>query len=112
MCDRVVSEDPFMLKYCVDRYKIQKMFHDTVDDCLSALKFAPNLFVTSKMIGNFHEALLFINDILFFDENFSNVIFFANKMGILILYIDKMNLDGTDFYEDDPKTIIIVRNLA
>ena len=24
MCDKVVSKEPFMVKYCPDRYKIQK----------------------------------------------------------------------------------------
>ena len=25
MCDKVVSEEPFMLRYCVDRYKTQEI---------------------------------------------------------------------------------------
>ena len=40
MCDRVFSEDTFMIKYCLDRYKTQNMSHEAVYDCLSALKFA------------------------------------------------------------------------
>ena len=32
MCDRVVSEDPFILKYCLDRYETQKMCDEAVDD--------------------------------------------------------------------------------
>ena len=39
MCERVVSEDPFMLIYYPDRYKTQKMCDEAVDDCLAALKF-------------------------------------------------------------------------
>ena len=38
MCDRVTSEDPFMLLYCSDRYKTQKMCDKAVHDCLAALK--------------------------------------------------------------------------
>ena len=32
MYDRVVSEDPFILKYCLDRYETQKMCDEAVDD--------------------------------------------------------------------------------
>ena len=42
VCDKVVSEEPFMLKYCLDRYKTQEMHDKTVDACLPALKFVPN----------------------------------------------------------------------
>ena len=39
MCDRVASEDSFILKCCLNRYKTQKRCDEAVDDCLSALKF-------------------------------------------------------------------------
>ena len=39
MCDRVASEDSFILKCCLNRYKTQKRRDEAVDDCLSALKF-------------------------------------------------------------------------
>ena len=32
--DSVVSEDPFMLVYCPDKYQVQKMCHEAVHDCL------------------------------------------------------------------------------
>ena len=35
MCDRVVPEDAFMLLYCSDRYKTQKICHEASDDCLN-----------------------------------------------------------------------------
>ena len=44
MCDRITSEDPFMLLYCPDRYKTQRMCGRTVDDCLAGLKFIPDWF--------------------------------------------------------------------
>ena len=50
MCDNVVSEDPFMLLYCPNRYKTQEMFGEAVDDCLAALKFILDWFAKSKMI--------------------------------------------------------------
>ena len=38
ICDKVVSNEPSMLKYCLDSYKIQEMCNKAVDACLSALK--------------------------------------------------------------------------
>ena len=60
-----------MLKYCPNRYKSQTMCNEVVDDCLGALKFIPDWFVTSKVLEKFHSALLANDDILFFDEDFS-----------------------------------------
>ena len=37
MPDRVVSEDPFMLVYCSNRYKTQIMCDEEVYDSLAAL---------------------------------------------------------------------------
>ena len=39
MCSKVVSENSFMLKYCLDRYKIQEMFDKAVYASLPKLKF-------------------------------------------------------------------------
>ena len=50
MCDKAISEDPFMLVYFPDKYKTQKTFDKAVDNCLAASKFIPDWFVTSKMI--------------------------------------------------------------
>ena len=41
MCDKVVFEDPLMLKYCLDKYKTQEMCDKAADDFLPALKFVP-----------------------------------------------------------------------
>ena len=113
MGDRFVYEDPFMLIYCPDRYKTQKTCKEAVNDCLGALKFIPDWFVTSKMIEKFHDALLANDDILFFNEDFNKVIFFANQMDILAVDLDKTNLDvDNNFDEDDPDTIVYVRLLA
>ena len=45
------------------------------------------------MLEKFHEALLANDSILFFDEHFSKVTFFANEMGIFIVDRDKICLD-------------------
>ena len=31
MCDKIVCEDPFKLKYCHDRYKIQEKCNKAID---------------------------------------------------------------------------------
>ena len=48
ICDRVVSEDPFLVVYCSDKYKTQRMCDEAVDNSLTALKLIPDWFVTSK----------------------------------------------------------------
>ena len=42
LCDKFVSEDPFMLKYCHDKDKTHEMCDKAVDSCLLALKFVSN----------------------------------------------------------------------
>ena len=57
-------KDPFMLIYCPDRYKTQKMCDKAVDDCLAAVKFIPDWFVTSKMLKKFDNTSLANGDIV------------------------------------------------
>ena len=75
-CDRVVSEDPLMLLYYLDIYKTQRICDETVDYCLAPFKFISDLFVTSKMLEKFHDALNASDDILILDEDFSEGTFF------------------------------------
>ena len=82
MPDWVFSEDHFMLQYCPDRHKTQKMCRKAVDSCLSGLKFVPDWFVTDKMIKKLYETL-FANIILFC-EDFSKVIFWWYKWAFLV----------------------------
>ena len=46
-----------MLKYCLDRYKMQEMSHKFLNDFLPALKCVPDWFVMCKMIKKLHNAL-------------------------------------------------------
>ena len=50
MCGKALYKDPFMLKYCLDRYKTHEKFNKTVDVFLQTLKFVPYWFITSNMI--------------------------------------------------------------
>ena len=108
MRDKIISENPFMLKFCPDKYVTQKMCDKTIDDFLPILYFDPDWFVTSKMIKKLFTALNANESILYFDEDSGNVVFNCDGMGILDVHLNKINLDN-DFDEDDPGTIIHVR---
>ena len=41
MCDKAFSGDSFILKYCLDRYKTQKICDKAVDNFLLTLPFVP-----------------------------------------------------------------------
>ena len=52
MCDRAVSDNPFLKVYCPDKYVTQKMSDEAVDDSLAGLALIPDSFVANKMIKN------------------------------------------------------------
>ena len=63
--------------YCPDKYITQKI----VDDSLAALKLIPDWFVTSKMVKKLFTALYADENILYFDEDFGDVVFNWNGRG-------------------------------
>ena len=48
----------FLILFSPDKYETQRKCDEAVDDCLAALKFIPDWFVTSKMFEKFHNASL------------------------------------------------------
>ena len=42
ICEKLVSKETNILKYCVSTYKTLKMYDRAVDACLLALKFVPD----------------------------------------------------------------------
>ena len=52
MCDKVVSKEPFMLKYYRDMYKTQENCDKVVDAYLPALKWFTDWFVVNKKLKN------------------------------------------------------------
>ena len=42
ICDRVVSEESFMIIYCPYRYKTQNVGNEAADDCLKASELIPD----------------------------------------------------------------------
>ena len=76
------------------------MCNDAVDDCLTASKFVPDWFVTSKMIKNLCTALYGDDGLVLFDEDSGNVTFCCNEMGIRSVNVNNINLDN-NFNADD-----------
>ena len=64
-CDKVVSKEPFMLKYCPYKYKTQEKCDKAVDFYLIILKFVPDWFVTNKMLEKLRNSI-FSNSTRFF----------------------------------------------
>ena len=64
------------------------------------------------MIKNLFTALYAEENILYFNEDSDNAIFNCNGMGILNMDLNNINLDDTNYEEDDPDTIILIRLLA
>ena len=112
MCDRIIFDDPFSIRYASYQYKTQQMCGKAVDDCLPALNFVPDWFVTSKMIKILLTALYTDKNMLYFNEYSSNAIFNCNEMGILTIDISNINLDDNNYDEDGPDTIVLIRLLA
>ena len=68
ICGTVVSDDPFLIVYCPDKYIIQKMYDEAVDDSMATLKLIPDWFVTSKMTKKLFTALYADENIRYFNE--------------------------------------------
>ena len=93
-CNKAVNTCFFLFDFVPNQHKTQTMCEETVDDCLAALKFIDQwFFITNKMLEKIQDSILADDDIFFFEEDFSKVIFYANEMGILVVDLDKINLD-------------------
>ena len=88
------------------------MCNKAVDDFLPALKFIHNWLATSKIVKKRLTALYADGNIISFNEDSSDAIFSCNKLSILIIDLYNINLDNTNYDEDNPETIIHIRVLA
>ena len=59
------------------------------------------------MIKKLYTALYADENIIYFKENFGNVVFSCNEMGILCTDLSNINLDN-NFDVDNPKTFIFI----
>ena len=58
ICDKVVFMEPFIVKYCLHRYRTQEMCDKAIDVSLPALKIVHDWFVTHEMLGNVYNVSL------------------------------------------------------
>ena len=94
MCDKVVSKDPFMLKYYLNRYKTQEMCK-VVSDFLPALKFVPDCFF--PMIKTLGDDLHSNYNIIFVTASSNYVTIFIVEMSILSVDLNNINLDDVSY---------------
>ena len=64
------------------------------------------------MIKKLFTALPADENMFYFNEDSSNVKFCCNKIGILSVNLNNINLDGINHEEDGPNTIILIRLLS
>ena len=70
-----------MLKYCLDKFKYQQIYKETVDTCLLLSKFA--WFVTNKLLKDLDNAAFFNYKMVFVNEGIDNVTIFSDDMGLV-----------------------------
>ena len=78
------------------------MCNKAIDDVLPALKFVSDWFVTSKF------SYCFVHR--WWDSG--DTLFSCNEMNILSIDLNNINLDDTNYDEDDAETIVHIRLLA
>ena len=83
MYDKAVSNELFVLKNCLNRYKTQEIWDKAVDDFLPALTFVTDWFATKQMIKKLHDDLFSDDDIIFVNKDSNYVTFFSNAMKFL-----------------------------
>ena len=64
------------------------------------MKLVPDRFVANKMIKKLYTAFCADENIIYFDEDSGNALFFCNEMRILNIDLNNINLDNT-IDEDD-----------
>ena len=83
-----------------------------VNDCVAALKFIRDCFLTSEMIKILFTALYADVNILYFNEDSSNVLFICNGIFILNIDLNNINLDDTNYNEVDPDAIVFYQTFG
>ena len=89
------------------------MCDEAVNDSLAVLKVIPELFVTIEMLGKRHTAFCKDENLLNYNENSGDAVFFLSRKWYSILSIDLNNINfDNNFDENDPDTIIPIRLLS
>ena len=63
------------------------MCNEAVDNCLAALKFIHDCFVTSKRLEKFDNVLPANNDILLYNEDFDSHLFLIKNIFLIMIVI-------------------------
>ena len=84
ICYKVLSEDPFLVLYCPDKYEIQGMCDEAVDDSITILKPVSDWFVTYNMIKKLYTTFYADENILYFNEDLVILYFLVMKWVFLI----------------------------
>ena len=82
-----------------------------VYDSLATLNLVPDWFATGKMIKELFTVLYGDQNMHYQKEGSGNVLFSCNKMDILNIDLNNINLDN-NFHEDGSDTIIDIRSFA
>ena len=88
------------------------MCNEANDDCLAAVKLVTDWFVICKVIKKLLTALYADDSIFYFNDDSGDITPYCNKMGILSVDLNIINLHNTNYDENDPETIFHVRRLA
>ena len=108
--EKAVSKEPFVLKYCLDKYKSHEMGTDAVDACLPLLKLVTDWFITNKMLKD-HDNVVFFNDhIVFVNANSDTVAFFSYDMVLINVDLNNVSLDHDNVDDDDPEFFDCVKS--
>ena len=104
MCDKVISKVPFMLKYCLDRYKTQEMSDKADAAFLPTLTFGLDWFFWNETLEKLSN-----DDIDLDDMNSDIAKFFCDARGLDTINLSNTNPDDDNFDDDNSETIIHVR---
>ena len=102
MCDKALDDYSNVLEFFHDQFKTQKICDTAVEVRLVALKFVSDWYIASTVIKKLYTTLYTDENIMDFDEDFDNVIFNFNEMGILNKDRNCINFDDNNFDGDDP----------
>ena len=98
VCDIAVDTYPSTIKYALDRFKTQEMCNKIVSEDPFKLKYYHDRYITSKVCNK--------------SVMIRYVVFCCDKMSILSVDLNSINLDYTNYDVDDPQIIINIRLLV
>ena len=104
MCDKVISKVPFMLKYCLDRYKTQEMSDKADAAFLPTLTFGLDWYFWNETLEKLSN-----DDIDLDDMNSDIAKFFSDARGLHTINLSNNNPDDDNFDDDNSETIIHIR---